>query len=131
MVIWSISWENKYLDSIRPVITLIIKNCEKIIFCLDDTSNLFLGLWAVINNAGIAGRRFGPCEWLTLQDYKDMLAVNLLGVVDVSMTFLPLIKQERGRLVNVASVHGRTSLIGNAPYSCSKYAVEAFYDNLR
>ncbi|XP_061142444.1 retinol dehydrogenase 7-like isoform X2 [Syngnathus typhle] len=87
------------------------------------------GLWAVVNNAGVAVPA-GPSDWLTIEDYKSMLAVNLLGVIDVTLSVLPLIKKAQGRVVNVASVFGRISPFGG-PYCVSKYGVEAFNDSLR
>ncbi|XP_061698377.1 retinol dehydrogenase 7-like [Syngnathoides biaculeatus] len=87
------------------------------------------GLWAVVNNAGI-GVPSGPTEWMTIEDYKSMLAVNLVGVIDVTLSVLPLIKKARGRVVNVASVFGRITPFGG-PYCVSKYGVEAFNDSLR
>ncbi|KAM6955457.1 dehydrogenase/reductase SDR family member 9 isoform 1-T2 [Lycodopsis pacificus] len=87
------------------------------------------GLWAVVNNAGVA-LPSGPTDWLTIDDYKDMLAVNLCGVIDVTLSVLPLIKKARGRVVNVASVFGRCSPFGG-PYCVSKYGVESFNDSLR
>ncbi|XP_044044206.1 retinol dehydrogenase 7-like isoform X2 [Siniperca chuatsi] len=88
-----------------------------------------LGLWAVVNNAGVAVPS-GPCDWLTVDDYKLMLDVNLNGVIAVTLSVLPLIKKARGRVVNVASVFGRISVTGG-PYPVSKYGVEAFNDSLR
>lgn len=87
------------------------------------------GLWALVNNAGVAVPS-GPDDWLTLQDYENMLDVNLNGVIGVTLSILPLIKKARGRVVNVASVFGRISPFGG-PYSVSKYGVEAFNDTLR
>ncbi|XP_049583876.1 retinol dehydrogenase 7 [Syngnathus scovelli] len=87
------------------------------------------GLWAVVNNAGISVP-VAPTDWLTVEDYKSMLDVNLLGVIDVTLSVLPLIKKARGRVVNVASVFGRISPFGG-PYCVSKYGVEAFNDSLR
>ncbi|KAK5613822.1 hypothetical protein CRENBAI_015702 [Crenichthys baileyi] len=87
------------------------------------------GLWAVVNNAGVATPS-GPTEWLTIEDYKSMLAVNLDGVIAVTLSVLPLIKMARGRVVNVASVFGRLSPFGG-PYCVSKYGVESFNDSLR
>ncbi|KAF6726784.1 Retinol dehydrogenase 7 [Oryzias melastigma] len=37
------------------------------------------GLWAVVNNAGVSVPS-GPNDWLTIEDFKSMLAVNLDGV---------------------------------------------------
>lgn len=87
------------------------------------------GLWALVNNAGIAVPS-APCDWLTIDDYKSMLNVNLNGVIAVTLSVLPLIKKAQGRVVNVASVFGRISPVGG-PYTVSKYGVEAFNDSLR
>ncbi|XP_041806427.1 dehydrogenase/reductase SDR family member 9 [Chelmon rostratus] len=87
------------------------------------------GLWAVVNNAGVS-LPSGPTDWLTIEDYKSMLSVNLCGVIDVTLSVLPLIKMSRGRVVNVSSVFGRISPFGG-PYCVSKYGVEAFSDSLR
>ncbi|XP_059199015.1 retinol dehydrogenase 7-like [Centropristis striata] len=87
------------------------------------------GLWAVVNNAGVAYPS-APTDWLTIGDYKAMLAVNLCGVIDVTLSVLPLIKKAKGRVVNVASVFGRVTPFGG-PYCVSKYGVESFNDGLR
>ncbi|KAM8722636.1 retinol dehydrogenase 16-like [Acanthopagrus schlegelii] len=87
------------------------------------------GLWAVVNNAGVSVPS-APCDWLTIDDYKYMLDVNLNGVIAVTLSVLPLIKKARGRVVNVASVFGRISPTGG-PYTVSKYGVEGFNDSLR
>lgn len=88
-----------------------------------------LGLWAVVNNAGISVPS-GPNDWLTVEDFKPMIAVNLLGVIDVTLSVLPLIKKAKGRVINIASVCGRISPFGG-PYCVSKYGVESFNDSLR
>ncbi|XP_019744102.1 retinol dehydrogenase 3-like [Hippocampus comes] len=87
------------------------------------------GLWAVVNNAGISVP-VAPSDWLTVEDYKRMLDVNLVGMIDVTLSVLPLIKKARGRVVNVASAFGRICPFGG-PYCVSKYGVEAFNDSLR
>lgn len=87
------------------------------------------GLWAVVNNAGLS-LPSAPYDWLTIDDFRPMLEVNLYGVVAVTISVLPLIKKAKGRVVNVASVFGRISPYGG-PYSLSKYGVEAFTDSLR
>lgn len=86
-------------------------------------------LWAVVNNAGISG--FGRIEWLQMEDYEQLMRTNAYGLVDVTMTFLPLIKKCQGRIVNVSSGAGRVAHWFFANYNMSKYAVEAFSDCLR
>ncbi|XP_028397951.1 retinol dehydrogenase 2-like isoform X2 [Dendronephthya gigantea] len=87
------------------------------------------GLWAVINNAGVS--RIGPLDWQTLDDMKNMADINLWGLIDVTKTFLPLLKISAGRLVNIGSIGGRLSLPYMGAYCASKFAVEAFTDALR
>ncbi|KAJ7317701.1 hypothetical protein JRQ81_003863, partial [Phrynocephalus forsythii] len=87
------------------------------------------GLWGLVNNAGISAPT-APNEWLTKEDFRKILDINLLGVVDVTVHMLPLLRRAKGRIINVASVMGRLSFFGGG-YCPSKYGVEAFSDSLR
>ncbi|KAL4656626.1 hypothetical protein GN956_G4480 [Arapaima gigas] len=87
------------------------------------------GLWGLVNNAGVSTPT-GPCDWLTPEDYRTLLEVNLYGLINVTLNLLPLIKKARGRVVNVASILGRICLNGG-PYTVSKFGVEGFNDSLR
>ena len=89
-----------------------------------------LGLWGVMNNAG-ALQSVGYLEWLCADDYRRQCEVNLFGLIDVTMTFLPLVKKTAGRIVNTSSIAGRLSGPIFTPYSVSKFGVEAFTDALR
>jgi len=86
-------------------------------------------LWAIVNNAGIA--KLAWVEWGTLEDFQKVIGVNLIGMVRVTRAFLPLIRQTKGRVVNVASLAGRLAPPGMAAYSMSKHGVVAFSDALR
>lgn len=83
----------------------------------------------MVNNAGISFPT-APNDWLDIEDFKQMIDVNLIGVVAITLSVLPLIKKAKGRVVNVASVFGRISTLGGA-YCITKYGVEAFNDSLR
>ncbi|NWS78604.1 RDH16 dehydrogenase, partial [Crotophaga sulcirostris] len=87
------------------------------------------GLWGLVNNAGIGGF-VAPNEWLTRDDFTKVLDVNLLGLIEVTLSLLPLVRRARGRVVNVASAMGRVPLFGGG-YCISKFGVEAFSDTLR
>ncbi len=91
---------------------------------------MFSELWELLNNAGIATKT-GPIEWFGKRDLEEILSVNLLGLIDVTVTFLPLIKKARGRIVNTSSIAGRLSVADLALYSVSKYGIEAFSDSIR
>uniref|UniRef100_A0A452HJK6 Retinol dehydrogenase 16 n=1 Tax=Gopherus agassizii TaxID=38772 RepID=A0A452HJK6_9SAUR len=87
------------------------------------------GLWGLVNNAGVA-LPLVPNEWLTKDDFVRVLDVNLIGLIEVTLSFLPLVKRARGRVVNMASILGRLAFYGGG-YCPSKYGVEAFSDSLR
>ncbi|KAM9114864.1 retinol dehydrogenase 7-like [Pangshura tecta] len=87
------------------------------------------GLWGLVNNAGIAVP-MAPNEWLTKDDFVRVLDVNLIGLIEVTLSVLPLVKRARGRVVNVASTMGRLAMVGGG-YCLAKYGVEAFSDSLR
>ncbi|KAJ1160103.1 hypothetical protein NDU88_000605 [Pleurodeles waltl] len=87
------------------------------------------GLWGLVNNAGIAVPS-APSEWLSKQDFQRVLDVNLLGLIDVTLSLTPLVRKARGRIINVSSVVGRITICSGG-YCISKYGVEAFSDSLR
>ncbi|XP_066450138.1 retinol dehydrogenase 7-like [Eleutherodactylus coqui] len=87
------------------------------------------GLWGLVNNAGIPGE-MAPFGWLKKDDFLKVMDVNLMGMIDVTLTFLPLLRKAQGRIVNVSSIVGRLPLIPGG-YNISKYGVEVFSDNLR
>ncbi|XP_022090636.1 short-chain dehydrogenase/reductase family 9C member 7-like isoform X1 [Acanthaster planci] len=87
------------------------------------------GLWGLVNNAGI-NKPGGPYEWLTREEINTIFQVNFLGTVEVTSTFLPLLIQAHGRVVNMSSCTAMLPMVGTA-YAASKTAVEAYSDNLR
>lgn len=87
------------------------------------------GLFGLVNNAGIAVA--GPLEAIRIPDLRRQLEVNVIGQVAVTQAFLPLIRQARGRIVNMGSIAGRAAMPMMAPYSASKFALEAITDALR
>ena len=86
-------------------------------------------LAGLINNAGIAV--IGPLELVPVDAWRNQFEVNVLGLVAVTQAFLPLLRQGKGRIVNVGSIAGRSALPASGPYDASKFAVEAISDALR
>jgi short-subunit dehydrogenase len=87
------------------------------------------GLFGLINNAGIAV--VGPLEAVPISDLRQQLEVNVIGQVAVTQAFLPLVRQARGRIVNMGSIAGLSTMPLMGPYSASKFALEAITDALR
>ncbi|XP_005094807.1 17-beta-hydroxysteroid dehydrogenase type 6-like [Aplysia californica] len=86
-------------------------------------------LWAVVNNAGVACH--AEFEWIPKRSFQHTIDVNILAVVNVTRAFLPLVRAAKGRIVNMASMAGRTATPGFTAYSASKFAVIGFSESLR
>uniref|UniRef100_A0A7I4YXW5 Short chain dehydrogenase/reductase family 9C member 7 n=1 Tax=Haemonchus contortus TaxID=6289 RepID=A0A7I4YXW5_HAECO len=87
-------------------------------------------LHGLVNNAGVF-TIFGPDDWCSTNEYLASLNVNTLGAVRVCHSFLPLIKQSKGRVVTMGSTAGRLHGLYVGPYVTAKFAVEAYMDCLR
>ncbi|XP_072025452.1 retinol dehydrogenase 7-like [Amphiura filiformis] len=87
------------------------------------------GLWGLVNNAGVPVNP-GYYDWWTREDFRSILEVNLLGPVEVTNVFLPLVKRARGRIVNVSSGIAMMPL-SSGGYEMAKCGLEAFSDCLR
>jgi len=83
------------------------------------------------NNAGVNAA--GPIDTLTFRDWDWVLGVNLGGVVNGVVTFLPELLRHGGaaHIVNTASVGGLLGMAGLAPYNASKFAVVGLSEALR
>lgn len=82
----------------------------------------------LVNNAGIPGG--GPFADVDLKQLERVVATNFLGVLYCTKTFLPLLRDSRGHVVNVASLGGRYALPGHATYCATKHAVVGFSEAL-
>lgn len=77
----------------------------------------------LVNNAGIAGPT-KPLVEVTEEEWDEVMAVNLRGVFLCCRAVLPtMLKNQSGRIVNVASIAGKEGNPNLAPYSSSKAGV--------
>jgi len=83
----------------------------------------------LVNNAGIA--LGGPLELLPLDELRKQFEVNFFGAIAAIQTFLPLLRESGGRIVNVSSIGGKLAAPLMGAYSASKFALEAASDALR
>jgi NAD(P)-dependent dehydrogenase (short-subunit alcohol dehydrogenase family) len=86
-------------------------------------------LTALVNNAGVAVA--GPLEFVPIDELRHQLEINVIGQVAVTQAFLPALRQDGGRIVNISSIGGRVALPMAGPYAASKFALEAISDSLR
>jgi len=83
----------------------------------------------LVNNAGIARRNgmLGADE-AVINDWEDIISINLTGVFNVTHAFLGPLRANKGRIVNIGSiqsfVHLRTP--SSPAYTASKHGVLGF-----
>jgi len=91
-------------------------------------------LAGLVNNAGIA--LGGPVALIETEIFRKQFEVNFFGLINVTKAYLPLLgaskgSNQKGKIINISSISGRRSHPFMAPYTASKFAVEAFSDSLR
>jgi NAD(P)-dependent dehydrogenase (short-subunit alcohol dehydrogenase family) len=84
----------------------------------------------LVNNAGVAvGARFVDT---TLEDWRWIVDINLLGVVHGCHLFAPkMIERGRGHVVNIASMAGYLPTEGSSAYVATKFAVLGLSECMR
>ena len=76
----------------------------------------------LVNNAGIV--RQAPVESMTEKDWDDVIKVNLNGeFLCAQAVGKQMIKQQTGRIINIASVAGLFGSAGTAAYCASKAGI--------
>ena len=90
----------------------------------------------LVNNAGVG--LLGPIEHAPLDEWEQMVRVNLLGVLYTAHAALPHLLQaaedsprQVADLVNVSSRAGRVAQSGTGVYAATKFGVVAFSESLR
>ena len=97
---------------------------------LADTVARDIGQVSVlVNNAGIV-RRAKITSDTAVQDWDDVLSVNIHGVFNVTHAFLATLKATKGRIVNLGSIQSFVHTPNSVAYTTSKGAVRNFTTGL-
>jgi NADP-dependent 3-hydroxy acid dehydrogenase YdfG len=84
----------------------------------------------LINNAGLMP--VSPLEQLKIDEWNQMIDVNIKGVLYVIAAALPYMKEQKsGHIINDSSVAGHKMWKGSAVYGATKVAVRALSEGLR
>ena len=77
----------------------------------------------LVNNAGIIGPT-APVGDIRLEDWNEVLEVNLTGAFLFSKAVAPhMIRQRRGRIINISSIAGKIAYPLRSPYAVSKWGL--------
>ncbi|RNA22147.1 3-oxoacyl-[acyl-carrier- ] reductase -like [Brachionus plicatilis] len=78
----------------------------------------------LVNNAGILQN--GGIENLKMEDYENLMNVNVKSVISLTQLCLPYLIESKGSVVNVSSVAGSRSFPNVLAYCMSKAALDQF-----
>lgn len=88
----------------------------------DFVSANFNQIDVLINAAGIIAN--GSIETTTLDDWDEMMGINLRSVFNIMQKSVPHLEQTKGSIVNVSSVAGTRAFPNVLAYCVSKAAVD-------
>jgi NAD(P)-dependent dehydrogenase (short-subunit alcohol dehydrogenase family) len=99
-----------------------VTRCDEIFLAVDDAVAHFGKLDVLVNNVGVAPENLA--ENVTEKDFDYTLAVNLKGTFLASQAAgRVMIRQKRGRIINMSSQAGFAALPGESVYCMTKAAI--------
>jgi len=115
-------------ENVRPI-TLDVTSAESIAAAAAEVRASGVPLLGVVSNAGIA--LGGPLETLPIAVLRRQFETNVFGALAFVQAFLPMLPENRGRVVFVGSISGRLATPYVGPYSASKFALRSLSDSMR
>ena len=130
-------WENdkKLLDEFQTIsnvhkIQTDVSNAESVEAAVNETIKKCEKIDILVNNAGIAGPNYKTWEYPN-NDWQKVIDIDLTGVFYCCKYVAPqMIKNNYGRIVNVASIAGKEGNPNAMPYSAAKAGVMAITKSL-
>jgi len=83
----------------------------------------------LVNNAGVM--LLAPFEQGKVDEWKQMIDVNLTGVLETTDVFLEQLTDGGGDIVNISSVAGRKGIPNSGAYNATKWGINGWSDALR
>lgn len=111
-------------------LTLDVTDADDWAAALEWVTERWGGVDVVVNNAGVATG--GRMDQTSMDDWRWVIDINLLGVVQGCRTFIPLLKEQgAGHIVNTASLAGLLTPPAMSSYNVVKAGVIALSETLR
>ena len=121
--------ENKVENNIHYIKMDITKN-EDIDSAYDYVKSITDKVDIISNFAGIV--TLGSLVELPENSLDKIININLIGTYKINNKFFPLVKNAKGRIINISSEYGKICGIPfHGYYGISKHAIEVYNDSLR
>lgn len=123
--------DKESLENLNPNITAVlldVTNDESVNNAFETISAATNKLYALINNAGIA--LAGPVEYIPVDILKQQFDVNVFGAIRVAQKFLPLMKNQEAKIINISSMASYGIFPFISPYCVSKRSLDMFFNSL-
>ena len=107
-----------------------VTQVEQVKALVDEAVKTYGKIDVIINNAGLMPH--SPLERLKIDEWNQMIDVNIKGVLYGIAAALPYMKQQKfGHIINVSSVAGHKIGPNGVVYSATKHAVRVISEGLR
>ena len=117
-----------YGDRIRAV-KLDVTSPEDVKNAVSVAVETFGRIDVLVNNAGYGF--LGAFEEMSDEEFKGQIDTNFWGVVNVTRTILPYLRQQSsGHIIQITSIGGRSAFPGFSGYHAAKFAVEGLSEAL-
>jgi len=108
-----------------PLLQLDVRNPENCRQIVTDILLKYGRIDVLINNAGMG--LGGAAELTSSEEFHLQMETNFFGTVNMCSAVLPSMRKFRcGRIINFSSIAGRFAIPYQGPYSCSKFAINAY-----
>jgi NAD(P)-dependent dehydrogenase (short-subunit alcohol dehydrogenase family) len=95
----------------------------------DQTLRRFRRLDVLVNNAGRSMR--GKLAETTPEEFRELMELNLIGMVRCTRAALPHLLERKGHVVNIGSLAAKSATRWVGAYPATKHAVAAYSQQLR
>ncbi|TDL30656.1 SDR family oxidoreductase [Jeotgalibacillus sp. S-D1] len=82
----------------------------------------------VVNNAGVG--HFGSLETNNIEEWNQMFQTNVYGPMLITKTFLPYMKESKGKFINILSTAALRGKVNESGYVASKFAFRGFSESI-
>ena len=111
------------------ILKLDISQSDKIEEFIDNAANELGGLDCIVNNAGITQDNLAIR--MSIDEWKKVIDINLTSTFLMSkFAIKKMLKNKKGKIINITSVVGHTGNLGQANYTASKAGLVAMSKSL-